>query len=170
MHTAIEAVNGSAYAYLVKPFEMEHLVATLGKALERRGLTRALRQSEEQYRLVTENILDAVFLLDIEGRPVLGNPRAEALSGQRQDELRRTDVFSLLVPDGAREVMARMTAAPGAASAPTFFETGLMRRDGAVVPVEASLTRVMKEGRPTGHLLVARDITERKRSEEAGAR
>jgi len=53
-------VNGDAFAYLIKPFEMDHLLATLNKALDRQRLARALRESEERYRLIAEHINDAI--------------------------------------------------------------------------------------------------------------
>ena len=52
---------------------MDQLVATLRRALERQRLTEALQRSEERYRLVTESISDAVFLLDLEGRCACGS-------------------------------------------------------------------------------------------------
>src|SRR3990170_2078557 len=45
--TAIQAINGAAFAYLTKPFEMDQLLATLNKAHEKQRLTRALSESEE---------------------------------------------------------------------------------------------------------------------------
>ena len=61
--TAIQAINGLAFAYLVKPFEMSHLLMTVEQAVQKQRLAQALLDSEERYRFVTENIADAVFLL-----------------------------------------------------------------------------------------------------------
>ena len=47
--TAIRAIGGSAFAYLVKPVEVEHL-AVLRRAIERGQLTRALRESARRSR------------------------------------------------------------------------------------------------------------------------
>src|SRR3970040_964348 len=84
--TAIQAINGAAYAYITKPFEMDHLLATLDKALEKQRLARAGRDSEERYRLIHENINDAIFLADLEGRLIFSNRRGEELAGYRQEE------------------------------------------------------------------------------------
>jgi two-component system nitrogen regulation response regulator NtrX len=73
--TALQAINGCAFGLLTKPFEMEHLLGTLHKACERQHLADALRQSAERYRLITENIMDAVFLLDLDSRLVFANAR-----------------------------------------------------------------------------------------------
>jgi len=79
--TAMQAIDGAAFGYLTKPFDVRQLVATLDKALEKQRLARALREAEERYRLVTEHITDAVFFLDLEGRLVFGNSRGAELTG-----------------------------------------------------------------------------------------
>ena len=68
--TAIQAINGLAFAYLVKPFEMSHLLMTVEQAVRKQRLAQALLESEERYRLVTENIADAVFRPELDGRIV----------------------------------------------------------------------------------------------------
>jgi PAS domain S-box-containing protein len=164
--TAVEAVNGSAFAYLVKPFEMDQLVATVDKALEKQRLGRALRDSEERYRLVTENIMDAVFLLDVEGRSIFGNPRGLTLTGYCMEELQARPLFTVFAPDGARLARARMDSPHAAGWALPFFETQLVRKDGTAIWVEANLATIVKDGDVVGHLAVVRDVTERKLLED----
>jgi PAS domain S-box-containing protein len=161
--TAVGAIEGAAYSYLVKPLDADHLLTVLERALEKQQLTRALRESEERYRLVTENIMDAVFLLDVEGRLVLANSRAVALSGHGAEDVRGRPIVALLTPDGAEEARVRLT---GGQAPPSFFETQLVRRDGSRVWIEAGVTGVHKDGVVVGHLFVARDISERKRLAE----
>src|SRR5260370_9345643 len=70
--SAVQAINGAAFGYLTKPFDVRQLVATLDKALEKQRLARALRASEERYRLVTGNNPGAGFLPSLYGRRVCG--------------------------------------------------------------------------------------------------
>ena len=107
--TAIQAINGLAFAYLVKPFEMSHLLMTVEQAVRKQRLAQALLDSEERYRFVTENIADAVFLLELDGRIALGNHRAEMITGYPQAELVGRSIFSLLPEAGAREAQARLS-------------------------------------------------------------
>ncbi len=165
--TAIQAINGLAFAYLVKPFEMSHLVATLDQALAKHRLAQALRESEERYRLVTENIADAVFLFDPDGRLVLSNRRAEAITGYSEDELRGRSILSLLGSAGAPEAQSRQDALRGGERAAPFVEIELMHKDASRrTLVEAHVTTILKDGRPIGRLGVARDITERRSLED----
>jgi PAS domain S-box-containing protein len=162
--TAIGAINGLAFAYIVKPFEMSHLLVTVEQALRKQRLSQALLASEERYRLVTENIADAVFLLELDGRIVLANSRAEAVTGHSKAELVGRSICSLLPEAGAREAQARLSDL-GAGVSP-FFEVEVARDNGACVLLEVHMTNVLKDGMPVARLVVARDITERRSLED----
>ena len=164
--TAIEAINGLAFAYMVKPFEMSHLLMTVEQAVRKQRLAQALLDSEERYRLVTENIADAVFLLELDGRIALGNRRAEMITGYPRAELVDRSLFSLLPEAGARETQARLSAARADPDATPFFEVELIRKDGARVLIEVHVTTVLKDGQPVALLAVARDITQRRHLED----
>ena len=161
--TAIQAINGAAFAYLTKPFEMDQLLATLNKALEKQRLTRALSESEERYRLITENVNDAIFLLDLEGRVLFANRRGTELTGYRPDEFRDRPIFSLLSPETAQQAYARLEAAFAGREVAPFFEAEIVRRDGSKFWAETNGANIVKDGRVIGRLAVARDVTERKR-------
>jgi two-component system, cell cycle sensor histidine kinase and response regulator CckA len=164
--TALKAIDGDAFAYLVKPFELEHLAATLKKALDRQHLARALRESEERYRLITEAINDGIFLMDTQGRLVFANHRATAITGYPADELFGRPIFGLLMPEGARRALERLASTAGDHDPGAVFETQLLTKDGGLVWVEANMTTVRREGQVVGRLGVLRDISERKRAEQ----
>ena len=164
--TAIQAIHDVAFAYLVKPFEMSHLIATIEQALRKQRVSQALLESEERYRLVTENITDAVFLLDPDGRLVWSNPRGLEITGYDEEELRGRSPLSLFPPPGAAALQAGMEAGWAGESRARFFETEIIRRDGTHLLAEAQVSSVLKAGRPVARLVVLRDITERKKLEE----
>ncbi|PYM91568.1 MAG: hypothetical protein DME04_18335 [Candidatus Rokuibacteriota bacterium] len=164
--TALQAINGDAFAYLIKPFEMDHLLATLDKALDRQRLGRALRESEERYRLIAEHINDAVFLTDLEGRLIFANGRAEVITGYTSDELAGQRVFNLLTPEGSRRAQERLAAAARGREPAAVLEAPLRRKDGTLIWIEANMASVRSEGRVVGRLGVLRDISERKRAEQ----
>jgi two-component system cell cycle sensor histidine kinase/response regulator CckA len=164
--TAIQAINGLAFAYIVKPFEMSHLLMTVEQAVRKQRLAQALLDSDERYRFVTENIADAVFLLELDGRIALGNHRAEMITGYSQAELVGRAFFSLLPEAGAREARARLSDVRAGVKVSPFFEVELIQKDGARVLLEMHVTSVLKDGQPVARLGVARDITERRYLED----
>jgi PAS domain S-box-containing protein len=163
--TALQAINGTAFAYLVKPFPLDQLLATVAKALERQQLSRALRESEARYRLITEHIHDAVLLLDRQGRVVLANRRAEPLLGVAAATLPGRSLASLLGEVGGRLVDARLPLPPdGPAREP--FELEVARPDGTRRWIGVSLAAIGAADEGLAGLAVLRDLTERKRAEE----
>ena len=164
--TAIQAINGLAFAYIVKPFEMSHLLMTVEQAVRKQRLAQALLDSDERYRFVTENIADAVFLLELDGRIALGNHRAETITGYAQAELVGRAFFSLLPEAGAREARARLSDVRVGVKVSPFFEVELIQKDGSRVLLEVHVTSVLKDGQPVARLGVARDITERRYLED----
>jgi PAS domain S-box-containing protein len=166
LSTAIQAINGLAFAYLVKPFEMTHLTATVEQALHKRRLAEALRESEEQYRLVTENIADAVFLLDSDSRLVFSNRSAELITGYAEPELRGRSILSLLTPESGDRLRAELARARRGRSPARFVEVQFARKDSRLLLAELHVTGVIKDGLSIGQLGVARDISERRNLEE----
>jgi PAS domain S-box-containing protein len=129
----------------------------------------ALRLSEARFRGLVEDSPDAIIGVGDDGLVTLMNARAEALFGWTRAELigKRVD---LLVPSAVRERHAAHRAAYLAA--PRVREMGLglplhaCRRDGSEFPVEIVLSPLMSERAPMV-MAVVRDLTERRRTEEA---
>jgi two-component system NtrC family sensor kinase len=165
LSNAIQGINGFAFAYLTKPFEMDHLLAVIEKALEKQRLARSLRESEERYRLITEQVNEAIFFTDLDGRVLFGNRRGQEITGHRLEDLVGRTLLSLLSPGSTERVLARLEAIRSGQEVPPLFETEIVRKDGRQAPVEAALTSVTKDGGSIGWLVVARDIAERRRVE-----
>jgi PAS domain S-box-containing protein len=85
--TAIEAINGAAFAYLRKPFEMTHLLATVEKARQKRELVRALRESEERFRATFEQAAVGIAHNAMDGRWLRVNQRCCDILGYTREEL-----------------------------------------------------------------------------------
>jgi PAS domain S-box-containing protein len=163
--TALDAINGQAAAYLVKPLDPDHLLKTVEQALSRQGLVRALRESEERYRLVTDALAEAALLLDPSGHLVLANRYAETLTGYSAT-LRGQPLVRLLTPDGAERATDRLELARRGEDVPPL-ECELLRKDGTRVWIEANVSRVVKADRLVGYLAVVRDISDRRRGARA---
>ena len=99
-----------------------------------------------------EDIADAVFLLELDGRIALGNRRAEMITGYPRAELVDRALSSLLPEAGAQEAQARLSAARADPDATPFFEVELIRKDGARVLIEVHVTTVLKDGQPVALL------------------
>jgi signal transduction histidine kinase len=94
LESAIAAVKGGAFAYLLKPVSPPDLLDTARRALtqvallrERERLQGELRRSERTHREVVEAVPALVLALDRAGRIRLWNRRLEELTGFPRDEM-----------------------------------------------------------------------------------
>jgi PAS domain S-box-containing protein len=133
---------------------------------ERKWAEEALRESEQRYRHLFENLDDAAFLADAQTGIILEtNKQAEALLGRTRDEIVGMHQTRLHPPEEA-EKYRKIFAAHGAARRATDLDAGIVKRDGTVVPVSISgSTTTIGERQVI--LGLFRDVTERKRAEEA---
>jgi|GEM_PF-567850 len=135
---------------------------------ERKEAERKLRESEDRYRMLFEQARDSILLLELppEGEPIILEANAAALlmHGYTREELVGKPI-SFLDNDpsasSALELVGRIKAAGSLA-----FEAQHRRKDGSVVDLEVSVKEMAGGGK---HLLldISRDITGRKRAEEA---
>jgi PAS domain S-box-containing protein len=124
----------------------------------------ALMESEEQYRKVVETSPDGIYIQQ-ENRFMLVNAAAMKLFGaRRQEELIGREVFDFIHPDFHGIIRGRIAQAQQQDGALPLLEEKMVRLDGSIVAAEASSSRFHFQGRPA-LLVVARDITERKRLE-----
>ena len=135
---------------------------------ERKRAEEALRESEERYRSLVEVSPDAVVLTDLEGAVSLCNRRAAALHGYESGEELVGRNFFDLVSGGDREramANALRTVREGGVR---DVEYRMVRQDGSHFAAELSASVIRDaSGRPQMITAVIRDITERKRTDEA---
>ena len=132
---------------------------------EERRSKEALKESEEKYRLVVEHSHDTIYIH--RGDHLLFiNRQAEQLTGLSHDELMKYDIWDFVHPDERerlKEAAARRFAGGHVSSA---FEARILRSNGEVREGEFFVDLVDFIGKPA-ILGIARDITEKKRAEEA---
>lgn len=133
---------------------------------ERKRAEAGLREREEFFRLISENVSDLIAVLDRHGRRLYNSPSYAALFGDVA-ALRGSDSFAEIHPEDqerVRQVFSR-TIATGQGQR---IEYRFRLADGEVRYMESvgSLIRDAR-GHPDRVVVVSRDVTERKRSEDA---
>jgi len=131
---------------------------------ERKRAEDGLRESEDQFRTLFENSPDPAFVEDESGVVLDANPAACRLQGVEREQLIGKNILQL-VPEAEREEVARMFREWFTGKV-TRYEGWTQVSNDRVVPVAIRGNRIMYKGRPAV-LLHVRDITERKRAEEA---
>jgi PAS domain S-box-containing protein len=168
---AVNTMRAGAHDYIMKE-RLSRLVPAVQRELReaqerqaRKQAEDALRANEAKYRTLFEASTDAIFLETMDGRVLDCNERACQLHGYTKDEmllLNAEDLVSHEVLDAVIEDMHLQLSATETA----FLEAVGKRKDGSVFPTEVNIQLTTVDDEPLAVIYV-RDITERKRSEEA---
>ncbi|VVB94351.1 Methyl sulfide methyltransferase-associated sensor [uncultured archaeon] len=153
-------------------WRIDLLARQVADLIEYSQAEKALRESEQRHATTLSSIGDAVIVADVDGRITFMNAVAEALTGWTLVEALAkpvTEVFNIMNEDTRSEVenpvirVLREGMISGLAN-----HTILVRKDGTEIPIDDNGAPIRDpDGRTTGAVLVFRDITERKRVEEA---
>ena len=131
---------------------------------ERKLVEQKLIQSENHYRGVFENTSDTIVIMDFAGYILDASPNASQLYGYHREELRGQLAKHLIHPDYLLKYQAAIDAV--IAGRHCCVESIDIRKDGSPVNVEVCVAPFQYQGRAT-MLCSVRDITQRKKSEEA---
>lgn len=126
----------------------------------------ALRRSEEQFRLITENLADLVVVLDLDGKRLYSSPSYSAILGD-PDRLRGTSSFEEIHPGDRERVQAAFldTIRTGKGHR---LEYRLLDQHGNPRHIESQGSVIRDaQGRVAQAVVVSRDITERLMAERA---
>jgi PAS domain S-box-containing protein len=162
------------YGYIIKPFDETDLRTAIEMALYKHEMERKLKEHERWLSTTLNSIGDAVIATDDQQLVSFMNPLAEALTGWQQGEALGREVstvFQLVshregaVPAGPVQRALRKGAVAW------VYDQVLLSRDGTTTPVDASAALIRgEEEQVLGVVLAFRDISERKREEQARAR
>jgi len=136
----------------------------IGEIVERKQAEQAVRKREDRFRALFDIAKDGLFVLDLEGHILDANREAGERLGYSHEELLKMSVIDIDASAQAARFPERIETLQRQGH--DLFETVHKRRDGALVSMEVSARLSELAGKKL-ILAVCRDITERKRSEEA---
>ncbi|GEM_PF-154317 len=146
--------------------ELLYLEGFISDITARRQAEAALHHSEERYRELIENANDLVYTHDLQGSFTSLNRAGERITGYSREEALRMNIQDMLPPEQL-EFARSMVAAKLAGKGPTTYEIGIRSKDGRALLLEVSTRLVYLAGKPAAVQGIARDVTERRRAEEA---
>jgi PAS domain S-box-containing protein len=141
------------------------LQAIVRDITERKRAEEALLQREEQFRLIMENLADLVAVLDLDGRRLYNSPSYKSILGD-VDKLRGSSSFEEVHPEDQARVRESFqeTVRTGVGHR---LEYRLVDQNGRPRQIESQGSVIRDaQGRVSQVLVVSRDITARKKTEE----
>ncbi|MEY4526836.1 MAG: hypothetical protein RL768_555 [Nitrospirota bacterium] len=131
---------------------------------ERKRIDEALAESERRYRVIFDTMPDPLFVVSFDGVIRDANPAACLTYGYTRDEFTGLPVEKMIDPQSFPHLTAAIEAVEQGLSIHT--ECLDIRKDGTRFPVDVKTSAFVSHGEPV-MLSAVRDITDRKRMEEA---
>lgn len=142
---------------------MADMVAIAFEASERKRTEEALKESEERFRTIFDNVKDAIFVETLDGWILDANKAAYDMLGYTREELTSKRVGDIVPAEKAAllpEMIQAKTVKEG-----VYIETEELRKNGERIPVDISNTLV-EIGGEKRIVAIVRDISERMKAEE----
>ncbi|KPJ52651.1 hypothetical protein AMJ39_07345 [candidate division TA06 bacterium DG_24] len=134
-------------------------------------MERALRESEEGFRALTESTSDWIWEVDADGVYTYASPKVRELLGYEPEEIVGRTLFDFLPPEEAERVRAEFSVLVQRRRAFERMENSNIRKDGRLVLLETSGVPILDDtGELVGFRGIDRDVTERRWAEEALAK
>jgi PAS domain S-box-containing protein len=142
---------------------------------DRKIITETLQNSEEQYRLLSENASDVIWTADLNFNYTFLSPSIKALNGYTVEELYGDSIGKTLTPEALesaaqafQEEMILEQSNRKELKRVRILELEHICKDGSRIWSEVKVSSLRnQQGLLTGMLGITRDITERKKSDEA---
>ena len=135
---------------------------------DRKSAEDQLRESEEKYRGILENMDDAYYETDLAGNYIFFNEAFMSKTHYTREELTRMNFKSLISPDFHQHVIEAFTEVYKTGKTIRLLEYDVFSKDGVKLNIESWVSPVFnKKNRTVGFKGIARDVTERKQTEKA---
>jgi diguanylate cyclase (GGDEF)-like protein/PAS domain S-box-containing protein len=147
--------------------EKQLIQAIVRDVSRRKRIEKSLQESEERFRTLIETTNDLFFIVNTKGCFTFANLRFKEMLGHEPQELMEKPFTFIIAPESIADVFAHFKKGMKGQDIPAY-EALLMHKNGKRIPVEFVTTTMRDaEGKAAGRFGIGRDITERKRTEEA---
>ncbi|NIM06689.1 MAG: PAS domain S-box protein, partial [Armatimonadetes bacterium] len=134
---------------------------------ERRRAEEKLKESEQSYKTLVQTSRDMIFTVDLKGNFLFTNQAFGKILGYSAEELKRLNGFELVHPEDLEAVKVQFARLVEGESVDNM-EYRYRKKDGFYISILNSAAPLLdSKGKVVAAFGVARDISQRKRAEEA---
>ncbi len=146
---------------------VEGIVVNVRDITERKKAEEEIQRQQKHFRALIENASDAITIAGADGTISYESPSCERMSGFKPEERIGANMIERVHPDDIKllsDTFSRLIQHPGSTMRD---EIRLRHKDGTWLTVEATVTNLLHDPAVNGVVVNLRNITARKRAEEA---
>ena len=128
-------------------------------------VTAELQQLEDKYATLLEKSNDVILVLQ-DGLLKFANSKAAEITGFSIEDVLGKPFIDYVAPQYRELMISRYRRRLAGEDIPSKYESGLLNQDGSIISVEINASVIEYDGKPAT-LCMVRDITERKKADEA---
>ncbi len=134
---------------------------------ERKGGSRETDRNDDPISpLIAESAREMILTFDMEGSITYVNQGAEELIGYFREEFLNMNIADLLPPEHLDMLRKRLVNEPAGNKEVMISQAEFINRGLKLIPIEVSSSLIIKEGRPSDILIIARDLSQHKKNEQ----
>ena len=162
----VEGLEVGADDYLELPIDPLQLVARAERLIERKRMEDVLRESENYFRSLIENISDIITILSIDGTILYESPSVKPILGFQPGELIGKNAFEFVHTDDFEKVVTYFKSDCERTGKPVRIEYRFKHKSDSWRILESIGKIIEDPSRGTVIIITSRDITERRQSEK----
>lgn len=142
---------------------LRELSALFLSALKKKQIEEELRQSEEKYRTLIENLSEIVYIVDNDWHVVYMSPNIRKITDFTMEELAEINILDYVHPEDKQELIRGLQTSLSGQN--TITEFRILGKDDVTTWMSIRTRPIYRDGHITGIQGVLNDITERKNLE-----
>jgi PAS domain S-box-containing protein len=150
--------------------QLKELNEKLRESMARRSALEAeLKETEGKYRTTFQSANDILIQMDQKGKILDVNDKLKEIGGYEREELVGKNIRSLtklMTKKSIGIVLKNFVKRMAGINVPPY-EVQMFRSDGQLTTIEINAVALRRDGKIAGDLAILRDVSERKRAEEA---
>jgi hypothetical protein len=147
-----------------------NIIGTMGISVDitaRKKAEEALHESEERYRLVSETAQELIVIQDMEGKVTYVNHAVLKLLDYKFDDLLGKNIIDFVSPRDKKTVEKNQQARISGEQGMFLYEISILNKKQEEIPLEVSTVPFRVNQKDKKILIIARDISERIKAEQA---
>jgi PAS domain S-box-containing protein len=166
-------INSKGNTFCEVPGQPVLAAGTMQDITQRKQMEEALLQANRNYRLISENTNDVIWVLDVKTLKFkYVSPSVKKLRGYSIEEMMQQSLKDTLTPESFERAkyffeQSIPDSQQGKPITTYPFELDQLRKDGSIIATEVTSTQVYDDQGNLEVVGISRDISERKRVEEA---